>query len=140
MLLAALFAVGMPHISQTALELAAYLFLRPLKLLLGRSLLMTLLAAASLVTSFEARLVIIGIRLGEMRLLEPSLIVLGYLFVHATFLHLVLVTVFILVEAFLELMLSFPLGKPDPVLLNQSFDLACGLAVVGNCAISFQLV
>ncbi len=115
----------MPQIAQTGLEFAADLVLGAFELLLGRGLLVALLAAAGLVAGLEAGLLVVGVGLFKSGLVGP-----GRLLMHATFLHLVLITVLVLVEPFLEVMLPLPLREPDPVLLDQSLDFAGGLAVV----------
>lgn len=53
-----------------------------------------------------------------------------WLFAYATFLHLVLVTVFILVEALPERLFPLTLLVSDAVFIKQTLDLACCIAMV----------
>ena len=74
----------------------------------------------------------VGISLEKFRIgLSPPILPLGIL-LHATFLHLAIITVFVLVKTSLELCLSLPLHVPNSVLVDERFDLAFGFGVIGN--------
>ena len=75
----------------------------------------------------------VSISLVEFRIgLSSPLLPLSILLPHATFLHLAIIAVFILVETPLELCLSLPLHVPDPILVDQRFYFALCFGVVRN--------
>lgn len=68
---------------------------------------------------------------GTIAALGLSCFSLG-LFAYATFLHLVLVAVFILVEALPERLFPLALLVSNAVLIKQTLNLACCLAMVAH--------
>ena len=74
----------------------------------------------------------VGISLEKFRIGLPSPILSLGILLHATFLHLAIITVFVLVETPLELCLSLPLHVPNSVFVDERFDFAFGFGVVRN--------
>ena len=74
----------------------------------------------------------IGISLEKFRIGLPPPITSLSILPPATFLHLAIITVFILIETPLKLCLSLPLQVPDSILVDERFDLAFGFGVVRN--------
>ena len=70
------------------------------------------------------------VRLVKFRIGLSVVKVLLMLFLHATLFHLVFITVFILVVAFLEFMLSLSLHVSDSVFIEKWFYFAGGFGVV----------
>lgn len=58
----------------------------------------------------------------------------------ATFLHLVLITVFIFVESFLKWLVSLLLMISNPILIQQVFDFACCLVVISDGSASELII
>ena len=96
--------------SKTSIDFATKFIFGSRELFFGRCSISFTFLTTGLIACFKARLVVltVGISFIEFGISLSAIIVLTLLF-HATLLHLVFVTVFILVVTLLELVLSFSL-------------------------------
>jgi hypothetical protein len=117
--------------SLTRFQLAAGFLLRSCEILLGG----WFLAAAWRVGCFEAGMIVLVV---GVVLVAGAIAALGLgssgrlLFADATFLHLVLVAVFVFVETLPERLFSLSLMEPDAVFIEQAFYFAGCFAVVAD--------
>ena len=124
-------------LSKTSIDFAAELIFGSWKLFLRWCSVSTLLATW-LIACLKAGLKVLTvcISLVKFRICLSVVKVLLMLFLHATFFHLVFITVFILVVAFLEIMLSLSLHVSDSVFIEKWFYLAGGFGVIWDGSFS----
>lgn len=119
------------------LEFAAYLLFGSFELFLGRWTIALL--AASLVAALETRLQLLAVSI--LFLVLPAVGGLGRVIVYAALLfHLILITVFVFIEPFLELLLFRPLVVPQPILVDQTLDFTGSEGIVCGHPISASML